>query len=283
MVAAHALPAASRRSRLDWRALAVVVLVHVALMSWLVRPRWVPAELAPSAAMVLIHLWEPAQSKPERLAGTAAPVPRTAAAPKKAATSPRPAGHRRPDRSVVVPEGRRAVETGADARETAAVVSVAAAAADGAASSVAAGDAGVAARPRFKAPRVKRRVIPDYPATAFRAGEQGRVDVIVTIAADGGPLDAHVYQSSGSPSLDEASVAAALRYAYQPGQRNGTPVEAQGIVTIDWKIGPKTIEHLAGDPAALDAEQKRLECLGTMPRDLTLSRNAALCGKPQRR
>lgn len=286
MVAAHGIPTVLRRWRLDWRAVAVVALIHAALVAWLVSSRWVPSALGPSTAMVLIHLWEPpVRNEASEPAGSAAAAPRVAAAPKKAAASPRPAERRRPDRSIVVPEGRDSVETGTDARETVAVASTTPVS-DGAPSSFAVGEEASGARPRFKAPRVTRRVIPEYPSAAFRAGQQGRVDVIVTIAADGRPVDARVYQSSGSPGLDAASIDAALAYGYQPGRRGDTPVESQGIVTIDWKIGPETIEHVAGTspaPAAEQAERARRECMGNIAHDVSLRRNAALCGPVKRR
>lgn len=47
---------------------------------------------------------------------------------------------------------------------------------------------------------------------------------VVTIGADNSVKDAHVYQSSGTESLDIAA------------RRGDEIVEAQSIVTIDWAI-----------------------------------------------
>jgi len=282
MVATHGSSPGHERSSLDWRAACIVVLLHAALVLALLNAHKNAQDPAHPASMMLVRLWDAtfARELPER-----SPSPATArhATRAKSAAARQPKTSPQPERRPRVAEGVEAVADG----NTTAPAGIAATIAGGAGatgSPAASGDATYAA-PRFRPPRVKRRVALDYPATALHAHQQGTVDVVVTIAADGRAREAHVYRSSGAFALDDAAVAAALAYTYQPGERYGRPVEAQGFVTVDWKIGLRAVErHM---PAALDpeqdAERKRLQCLGSASHDITLMRNAALCGPPRRR
>jgi len=69
-------------------------------------------------------------------------------------------------------------------------------------------------------------------AAAVAAGLQQ----MVTVAADASVKEAHVYQSSGTPSLDQAAVDAIKRYLFKAAMRDDKPTEAQAIVTIEWSI-----------------------------------------------
>ncbi|MFC5490860.1 energy transducer TonB [Dokdonella soli] len=120
--------------------------------------------------------------------------------------------------------------------------------------------------------------MPNYPADAFRAHQQGTVDVIVTVSASGEPVEAHVYQSSGTASLDSAAVAAVKAWTFRAAERNGNATEAQAIVTIDWSIGPKTVLAGLGSPMNPSSNMstvvkqqtvvKQIECLQTSPPEL---------------
>jgi TonB family protein len=57
---------------------------------------------------------------------------------------------------------------------------------------------------------------PLYPAEALAARLTGRVVLHAKVAADGRVLDARVYRSSGTPSLDAAAVAAVKRWLFTP-------------------------------------------------------------------
>ncbi|MBO9661956.1 energy transducer TonB [Dokdonella sp.] len=288
MVATYGPSGSWRRPSLDWRAAFFVVAIHAAFLVWLIDTRWHRLPSQPDLGMVLIHLWDPAAS----VQAPAAPaVAKPAAAkPKPGAAAPQTTSRNR-ERSVAAPEsipaleGRTPLASDSDSPDAGVGAPAGSAVGDDARTSSGLRGEGVRSGPRFRSPRVTRRVIPEYPAAAFRAGQEGRVDVLVTITADGRPVDARVYQSSGTPSLDEASVATALKYGYQPGERYGTPVEAQGIVTIDWKIGPTQTKYIGAGPVAQtrDEEQRRLDCIGTTnSHSLELKRSASLCGKPER-
>ena len=64
---------------------------------------------------------------------------------------------------------------------------------------------------------------PPYPPLSKRLGEQGRVLVRVLIGSDGNAQKAEIQLSSGFERLDQAALAAAMRWRYLPGRRGGTP------------------------------------------------------------
>lgn len=67
---------------------------------------------------------------------------------------------------------------------------------------------------------------PDYPMTARRWDEQGKVALSVLVGTDGHVLEVKVTQSSGSPRLDEAAVSEArAHWRLKPATRNGVPFE----------------------------------------------------------
>ena len=64
---------------------------------------------------------------------------------------------------------------------------------------------------------------PPYPPLSKRLGEQGQVLVRVLIGADGVAQQAEIKQSSGFERLDQAALAATMRWRYLPGRRAGVP------------------------------------------------------------
>ena len=58
----------------------------------------------------------------------------------------------------------------------------------------------------------------------MEAGLEGVVWVKALVGSDGSVRDAVVYKSSGTPSLDEAAVAAAPACKFKPAIQNGSPV-----------------------------------------------------------
>lgn len=64
---------------------------------------------------------------------------------------------------------------------------------------------------------------PDYPPLSKRMGETGKVVVRVYISTDGTAQKGEVRTSSGFERLDDAALAAALKWRYVPGKRGGAP------------------------------------------------------------
>ena len=77
---------------------------------------------------------------------------------------------------------------------------------------------------------------PTYPEASRRAGEQGIVGVVITIAPDGSVTAARVAQSSGYTSLDEAALMAVHRWRFRPGTRDGAPVVATIRTAVHFRL-----------------------------------------------
>lgn len=78
---------------------------------------------------------------------------------------------------------------------------------------------------------------PAYPRDALRVGAQGTVTLRVLVGVDGSPLEVSVERSSGNRSLDNAARAQVLRqWKFQPATDSGRPVQAYGLVPVDFKL-----------------------------------------------
>ena len=71
-----------------------------------------------------------------------------------------------------------------------------------------------------------------------RAGqEEGRVQLAITVAADGTCKDAQVVTSSGKTRLDEASVNLCKRkFRWTPATQAGNPIEAKVNMNVTWQL-----------------------------------------------
>jgi len=74
-------------------------------------------------------------------------------------------------------------------------------------------------------PHVRAQTAPEWPANAA-ADRDIDVVVVVTVAADGTVLDAHVDDSAGA-DYDQAAIAAVKRWQFEPATRNGKPIPAR--------------------------------------------------------
>jgi protein TonB len=78
---------------------------------------------------------------------------------------------------------------------------------------------------------------PSYPREALREGITGTVLLEVLVGVDGSPLTVTIHRSSGNRDLDRAAQQQVQkRWRFRPASRNGTPVQAIGIVPIDFKL-----------------------------------------------
>lgn len=78
-----------------------------------------------------------------------------------------------------------------------------------------------------------RKVLPQYPEMARRAGVGGDIVLSATIGTDGKLKNIRVV--SGSPLLREAAVSAAKQWRYSPYLLGGKPVETDTHITISFK------------------------------------------------
>src|SRR5574337_692698 len=74
---------------------------------------------------------------------------------------------------------------------------------------------------------------PRYPPIAIREHHSGKVVLKVLIGLDGSPKEVTVERSSGYRELDQAAIAAAKTWIFNPGTRNGKPYEGYALVPID--------------------------------------------------
>ena len=77
----------------------------------------------------------------------------------------------------------------------------------------------------------------DYPPISVRLQEEGRVQLAITVAADGTCKDAQVVTSSGKTRLDEASVNLCKRkFRWTPATQAGAPIEARVNMNVTWQL-----------------------------------------------
>jgi protein TonB len=78
---------------------------------------------------------------------------------------------------------------------------------------------------------------PSYPRDALREGITGTVLLEVLVDVDGSPLKVTIHRSSGNRELDRAAQQQVQKHwRFRPASRNGTAVQAIGIVPIDFKL-----------------------------------------------
>ncbi len=85
-------------------------------------------------------------------------------------------------------------------------------------------------------PDKKTNKMPAYPRAAGRRGEQGSVQMLVRIAADGSVTGVDVAVSSGYPDLDNTAVKAVSGWHFKPAVRGGVAVPTQMMQTFNYHI-----------------------------------------------
>ncbi|MGB8634216.1 MAG: energy transducer TonB [Rhodanobacteraceae bacterium] len=80
---------------------------------------------------------------------------------------------------------------------------------------------------------------PQYPIQAIRMRQEGTVQLKILVSEDGNPLKIQVSHSSGYRSLDQAAIAAARQWKFNPARQDGVP--RQGWVIIPIEFGLRTL------------------------------------------
>ena len=78
--------------------------------------------------------------------------------------------------------------------------------------------------------------MPVYPAAAGRRGEEGSVEMLVQIAADGSVTSVEIATSSGYPTLDKTAHDAVAHWHFRPAMQNGVAVPTQMMQVFNFKI-----------------------------------------------
>ena len=85
--------------------------------------------------------------------------------------------------------------------------------------------------------RYARAPAPSYPRAEARAGIEGTVLLKVLVDVDGSPLEVSLEKSSGNRALDAQARSQVLRHwRFEPAMRNGRPVQAYGLVPIEFSL-----------------------------------------------
>ena len=85
-------------------------------------------------------------------------------------------------------------------------------------------------------PRPLAQAQPEYPAAAFRAGEEGTVIVRADVDANGNATNVEVAKRSGSRDLDRAARDAVRKWRFEPAMKNGKAVAATVQVPVEFKL-----------------------------------------------
>lgn len=81
---------------------------------------------------------------------------------------------------------------------------------------------------------------PSYPPAAFRAREEGTVVLLVTVSAQGEPIQIDVAHSSRSRELDRAARDAVRKWRFSPALQGGRAVESAVEIPVDFKLDQET-------------------------------------------
>jgi TonB family protein len=84
-----------------------------------------------------------------------------------------------------------------------------------------------------------------YPPLAIRLNQEGDVDLVFTITANGTVKDVLALKSSGYAALDQAAAHCAGFWRYKPATRNGIPVDIQWHAVVKFKLGTPSPEAIA--------------------------------------
>jgi len=250
----------------------LVIALHLLALIWALRTH--PVSITPATSLVVVQLNGLANAVfPDRIKRDVAqkqPLPKPAAArprPLERLHNDTPAGGI--DRPLVAEAHERGGSSDNTLPESGALAANADANAGSAAGNHAAGGRGSLWGP-FRPPQVIQRVRMTYPKAAVAANAQGDVDVLVTVGADGLLRAARIDKSSGNADLDAASLQLIQQYRFKAAEKDGVAVEADAIINLDWRIGPRERFEFARLPKPsadinLDAQLKAVEFLGNVP------------------
>ncbi len=78
--------------------------------------------------------------------------------------------------------------------------------------------------------------MPPYPRAAGRRGEEGSVEMLVSVGADGAVAGVEVAVSSGHADLDRTATDAVSHWHFRPAHQNGVAVPTQMLQVFNFKI-----------------------------------------------
>jgi TonB family protein len=99
-------------------------------------------------------------------------------------------------------------------------------------------------------PEVITKVVPEYPDSAIRVGAQGTVMLLALVCPSG--FVSSVYVVRSVPLLDEAAMAAVIRWTWHPASAQGVPVAVWVAVPVRFTIGQGQTAVDVGEPRLPD-------------------------------
>jgi len=81
----------------------------------------------------------------------------------------------------------------------------------------------------------KKRVTPKYPESARTVGATGKITVRIVVGVDGKVKTATISSSFGNPACEEAALAAAKQWEFDPATKDGVPFEQKMTIPFDFK------------------------------------------------
>lgn len=110
-------------------------------------------------------------------------------------------------------------------------------------------------------PHTISKMDPVYPEKARRARIEGTVTLDLVVQKDGLPRDIHSV-SSPSDLLSEAAIEAVKRWKFDPPTYQGSTVDAEVKIEVNFKIGPNPPQQLTPEAEGRQAEIKNLRADG---------------------
>ena len=204
----------------SWGPLALVVLLHAAVLAWLYQVTIQRALVPELLRMDVRTLHEPPPPPPEKpKIMPAKPVP----APQRQVVAPPTPVLTAEPTSIPGPAFTVPPQPPAPPRDPPAAAVIAAPA------------PWPVTAPRFNAEYLNNPP-PVYPGTSRRLREEGRVLLQVRVTAQGLPDTVEIRQSSGFARLDEAALAAVTQWRFVPARRGDEPISASVLVPVDFRL-----------------------------------------------
>lgn len=85
-------------------------------------------------------------------------------------------------------------------------------------------------------PKPMRTIRPKYPDESRKKGEEGKIALEITVAADGAVKSAKIVSSCGYGALEAAAVKAVTEARFTPAKASGRNVESVARLTLDFKL-----------------------------------------------
>jgi TonB family protein len=91
-------------------------------------------------------------------------------------------------------------------------------------------------------PRVISKVDPSYSKLAMAAWYSGTVVVQIVVGSGGVPRDFRILRSLGL-GLDEKALEAVKQWGFQPGTKEGQPVNVLATIEVNFRMGSSSVPH----------------------------------------